>query len=206
MHISQSRPDSVYPAPPWEMLGHGWAGVFPADRPHSLPGSLRAILGSNWRLVMLLRYREGPLRYDELVVGTVVTVGLHVGVYVQDIWVNSLPSLAGGRAIWGLPKQLATFTWHDNRVVIADDAGALSTIHCSRSWGVLPPLPLPVIGIGGEERRPLLFPIQLWTCLGWAGMHLEAWSGRKPYRLAPKPLLSFAIRPFRATFRAPLLP
>ncbi len=62
----------------------------------------------------LARYGAGStLEYSELiVVGGVVRQGTSVGAWITHIYVDSEASVAGGREIWGLPKQLATFDWH----------------------------------------------------------------------------------------------
>jgi hypothetical protein len=50
------------------------------------------------------------MTYDELaLVRLVRTPGGKIGASIPLIWVNSAASLAGGRALWGIPKELAEF-------------------------------------------------------------------------------------------------
>jgi hypothetical protein len=60
--------------------------------------------------VAFVRYEPGGvLAYDELLVALPVRCGLRVRCTVAWIWVSSASSQAGGRALWGIPKQLGEF-------------------------------------------------------------------------------------------------
>lgn len=191
-----------YPPPPWHMLGQCWAGLFRADQPPALPAGLRPVLPRHV-VLGLVRYREGTLRYDELFTTSLARRGLRTGLFVHDIWVDSAASQAGGRAIWGLPKQLATFIWHPDGVRVCDDDGVIAAITLRRALFALPPLPLRGTGIGQQHGQPLFFDIPLWACMGRAALRLDEWPARFSYRLAARPLLSVALNPFRATFLPP---
>ena len=70
-------------------------------------------------------YGEGStLRYGELagVVGPVLADACPGGL-VTSIWVDDERSLAGGRQVWGLPKQLATLRWRPGALDVRDAAG-----------------------------------------------------------------------------------
>jgi acetoacetate decarboxylase len=60
-----------------------------------------------------VRYEEGsPLTYSELLVGRAVDSGEHGRrVTITDIWVDSPASVAGGRQLWAIPKDLCDFTF-----------------------------------------------------------------------------------------------
>lgn len=51
-----------------------------------------------------------PLTYSELLVGRAVRQPVR-GVTITDIWVDSADSMAGGRELWAIPKQLCSFTY-----------------------------------------------------------------------------------------------
>lgn len=52
----------------------------------------------------------GTMTYDELAVARIVrTPEGKIGASIPLIWVDSPASLAGGRALWGIPKELAEF-------------------------------------------------------------------------------------------------
>ena len=70
--------------------------------------------------VALVDYQpDSPLTYGELLVARPVSVpsgpraGRHVT--VTDIWVDSEPSREGGRSLWAVPKELASFDWSSDR-------------------------------------------------------------------------------------------
>jgi hypothetical protein len=117
-----------YPKPPWILRGEAIIAAkrvaanvarsfVPADLDlfHVLPGSTLAILA-------LIRYGAGStLQYRELIVApAIVRVGWRVGSWISHIHVDSEPSLRAGREIWGVPKQLAQFTWSQNQIETHD--------------------------------------------------------------------------------------
>ncbi len=91
-----------FPSPPWRLTGRAWLSVFVVrdarrdDRPSGVYGAA------------LVDYQEGGvLAYRELVVARLLREGWTPRLRVTDIWVDSPPSRAGGRALWALPKELA---------------------------------------------------------------------------------------------------
>jgi acetoacetate decarboxylase len=151
--MRRASPTSDYPPAPWQMRGGAWIGLFQADRSLALPPDFAPLPSDRSVIVALIRYLEGTLRYDECVVGSLVRCGPLPGVYVRQIWVDSPPSLRGGRAIWGLPKQLARFTWHGSKVAIADADGPIVTLSIDARVALLPRLPLPIPLFGCRDRR-----------------------------------------------------
>jgi acetoacetate decarboxylase len=75
--------------------------------------------------LLLARYEEpSTLRYGELLVLPALTrVRGRLGWWVSHAYVDSPASLAGGRAMWGVPKDLATFAWRDGGVALTGDDG-----------------------------------------------------------------------------------
>lgn len=55
----------------------------------------------------------GVLTYSELLVARLVLDGRVPRVNVIDMWVDSLPSRDGGRALWGMPKDRAVLHGED---------------------------------------------------------------------------------------------
>lgn len=195
----------AYPPAPWEFVGQAWVGLFRADRPVPVPAPWQPLLGARTLVVALVRYREGTLRYDELITGAFVRRGLHIGLWVDRIWVDSVPSLWGGRRIWGLPKQLAQFAWNGNTVHIDGDAGLIAAIDLDRRGAVLPPLPAVAPGVGRRDGAWTLFAARGWAAPGNAHMRINAWSPRFPYQPQPTPLMSIKINPFRMSIGEPVL-
>jgi hypothetical protein len=86
------------------MHAQSWVSLFAVrrtGRPDRAPGLYAAAY---------VDYREGsPLTYGELLVARLT--GRHLR--ITDIWVDSAESMAGGRALWAIPKQLADLTLED---------------------------------------------------------------------------------------------
>lgn len=96
-----------YPPAPWRMTGQLWLSLFRVtedvddQRPAGIYGAAFA------------SYEHGSdLTYSELLVARPVRSGEHGRrVSILDIWVDSPPSMAGGRALWAIPKELCDFTF-----------------------------------------------------------------------------------------------
>jgi len=125
---SVPSPDLVYPPVPWDMVGQLWLSLFrvreavDARRPAGTYGAA------------FVRYEEGsPLTYSELLVGRTVDAGeLGRRVTITDIWVDSPASVAGGRELWAIPKELCDFTFESART------GPLTTTDWSARVGRRP--------------------------------------------------------------------
>ncbi|MDE3229491.1 MAG: acetoacetate decarboxylase family protein [Chloroflexota bacterium] len=197
-------PEEPYPPPPWQARAEFWAGLFRCDRPARLPAGLRPLLGARTRVVTLVRYLPGSaLTYDELIIARPALLGARPGLAIEYIWVDSVPSLWGGRRIWGLPKELATFTWGADSVAIADASGPLMTLAVDRSPTTSGPLlPLAIAGIGrlGPTWAYALDPMRLRP--GRAGLRLHNLAPRLGFTLSERPLLAVASRDCRVTFPA----
>ena len=99
-----------FPSPPWQMNAQMWLSVFRvrdsgrADRPDGTYG------------VAFVSYEEGsPLTYLELLVARLLDARARQ-VRITDIWVDSPESLAGGRSLWAIPKDLAELDIDDRRL------------------------------------------------------------------------------------------
>lgn len=94
-----------YPPAPWQMVGQLWLSLFrvrePVDelRPAGVYG------------VAFVSYEPGsPLTYSELLVARPIRTDAHGRrVSITDIWVDSPASMAGGRELWAIPKDLCDF-------------------------------------------------------------------------------------------------
>lgn len=74
------------------------------DRPNGLYGAA------------FVSYEQGsPLTYLELLVARLVDARART-VRISDIWVDSTESLAGGRSLWAIPKDLAKLELDDRRL------------------------------------------------------------------------------------------
>ena len=108
-----------YPAAPWTLKGHALLALHLLDFDHVRPlvpselNLVSVLPGKTLGAVYFSRYEPGSvLEYSELIVApALVSYGGKVGAWVTHIYVDSPDSVAGGREIWGLPKELAEFTW-----------------------------------------------------------------------------------------------
>ncbi|MBD1924465.1 acetoacetate decarboxylase family protein [Microcoleus sp. FACHB-831] len=113
-----------YPQAPWTLQGFSIQTVHLLDvekaRP-LIPPEFEIISvwpGKTLGGVYISSYVAGSvLQYNELIVvpGMVSYAG-KFGAWVSHIYVDSAASVEGGRKIWGLPKELAEFSWtHGDR-------------------------------------------------------------------------------------------
>src|SRR4051794_26745003 len=109
----------MYPPEPWDLRGRLYLSVFAVPRsalsplPAPLAAAVRpvplgrhALVGAAW-----VRYEPGGvLHYQELLSAVLVHERGRPRVTVTEIWVDSTASRDGGRALWGIPKDLADLT------------------------------------------------------------------------------------------------
>jgi hypothetical protein len=100
-----------YPPAPWHMVGQQWLSLFRV-REDVDPRRPAGIYGAAF-----VRYEEGsPLTYSELLVGRAVESDGHGRrVTITDIWVDSPASVAGGRELWAIPKELCDFSFETSQ-------------------------------------------------------------------------------------------
>jgi hypothetical protein len=149
-----------YPPPPWALRGD----AFVATRLVSsqavrafVPADLQVVSivpGKTLAMVALIRYGAGStLQYHELiVVPALVRVGWRIGAWISHIYVDNESSLHAGRAVWGLPKQLAHFDWRSTSVgVSANGVNLEMRAGASTTLAARVPLLGPIFG--GEAQQ-----------------------------------------------------
>lgn len=141
----------TYPPAPWQLNGSAlltlhWVDV---DRVRPLiPPELEIITlwpGKTIGGLYVASYGSGStLNYSELIViGGLTRYVNQVGSWITHIYVDNPDSVAGGREIWGLPKELAQFSWDAAKqsVQVYQDEQHLCQV--SANWKT-PGLPLPL--------------------------------------------------------------
>jgi acetoacetate decarboxylase len=84
---------------------------------------------------------SSTLQYHELIVApALVSYRGQIGAWISHIYVDNPHSVEGGRNIWGLPKQMADFTWDERQVTVSQDRNCLCRV----------------------DRSPLELPLSLW--------------------------------------------
>ena len=141
----RQEPAVDYPPEPWDLTGTGaittWRVPVAAMPP--LPSGVRPAAWRGTALVTtaFVRYDErGLMAYDELLAAVLVRHGRGVALSITDIWVDSETSLAGGRGLWGIPKDLATFG--ERYAETADGPIASASFSSRRGPDLRLPLPL----------------------------------------------------------------
>ena len=116
-HRPAQPADRPYPPEPWDLTGTGAITTWrvPVGSLPGLPSGVRAaeVRGTALVTTAFVRYdHRGLMAYDELLAAVVVRHGRGLALSITDIWVDSETSVAGGRGLWGIPKDLATFGEH----------------------------------------------------------------------------------------------
>lgn len=94
-----------YPPAPWAMVGQLWLSVF------RLRDDVDDLRPAGTYGAAFVSYEPGsPLTYSELLVARLVSPAEHGRcASITDIWVDSPASMAGGRDLWAIPKDLCDF-------------------------------------------------------------------------------------------------
>ncbi|MDP9384119.1 MAG: acetoacetate decarboxylase family protein, partial [Actinomycetota bacterium] len=117
-----------------------------AARRHAIPPGLELVGAGGWTVggVLLARYDEtATLPYHELIVfSALARRSGRLAFVVSHIYVDSDASLAGGREIWGLPKELASFEWSPRAMTVDQGGRRLLSARLRRRGGGGVPIPL----------------------------------------------------------------
>lgn len=133
----------TYPSAPWTLKGFAVQTLQLVDTARArafVPPNLTIVSvlpGKTLGLVYLASYGpESDLVYNELIVVPALTRhGKNLGFWISHIYVDNSDSSAGGREIWGLPKELAQFSWQSGetgQVLVRQDERALCTLNYTR--------------------------------------------------------------------------
>ncbi|NEP16744.1 MAG: acetoacetate decarboxylase family protein [Leptolyngbya sp. SIO4C1] len=132
----------TYPNAPWQLRGYclqtlHWIDIEKA-RPF-VPAEFELVSlwpGKTLGGVYLSAYRAGSvLEYSELiVVPGLVRYAEDIGGWISHIYVDSADSVAGGREIWGLPKEMAEFDWRDRTVTVSQAGQLLCSLTYREDW------------------------------------------------------------------------
>ncbi|MBF2018775.1 MAG: acetoacetate decarboxylase family protein [Hydrococcus sp. C42_A2020_068] len=123
-------------------------------------------------------YESGSiLEYNELiVVAALVRYQGKIGAWISHIYVDNEDSVAGGREIWGLPKEMAEFTWEKDSVSVRQQERQLCRVRYKKEWFSFATWwqqPFSGNVFGGLESELLLFKSELKSQLGIVSGNLE---------------------------------
>src|SRR4051794_502443 len=153
----------TYPSAPWRLQGFAVQTLHLVDNAQArsfVPPDLDIVSvlpGKTLGIMYLASYGRGSvLSYNELIIVPALTrYRKNVGVWISHIYVDHPDSIAGGREIWGLPKELAQFTWQldeQSHVLVRQAERVLCTLDYGRQrrlWRQ--PLFLPVLSMLGAD-------------------------------------------------------
>jgi hypothetical protein len=115
--IAAQLPASAPPAP-WStrLQAVVWAHRAAAAAPDAMPARLRSRRRLPITVAAFVRYLDTPVgEYREILAAPVLLIEWPLpAATIPFIAVDSLASIVGGRANWGLPKTHASFTWSDD--------------------------------------------------------------------------------------------
>lgn len=125
--------------------------------------------------VYLSNYGSGSvLEYSELIiVSALVNYQRKIGAWISHIYVDNPDSVAGGREIWGLPKELAEFTWEQGKhVAVHQGNQKLCSLNYNRqnlAWRQW----LSASSFSAKGADLLIFPAEFESVLGLISSKLE---------------------------------
>ena len=122
----------------------------------------------------LSKYSSGSvLEYSELIIiAGFLSYNGKFGGWVSHIYVDNPDSVAGGREVWGLPKELAQFSWEASSVTVSQSGNLLCKFNYQRqSFGL--PLKLSASAFSCKESNLLIFPAFVEANFGLVSSNLE---------------------------------
>ncbi|GGP65188.1 acetoacetate decarboxylase family protein [Saccharothrix coeruleofusca] len=193
-----------YPPEPWNLRARACVSLWSVDRDRlpALPVGVRP-LALRGRAVVATAFVDylpgGVLTYRELLAAVAVRGGTRPGVSITHIWVDSAASRAGGRQLWGIPKEMAEFEVAGDFTASARvDGEVVASVRCA---GLPSGVPAPAWAstwqeLGGElVRTPL-------RVSGRVRPVRAAWrlSGPLAWVTGARPLVSVAVTDARLRF------
>ncbi|AVH70731.1 acetoacetate decarboxylase family protein [Nostoc sp. 'Lobaria pulmonaria (5183) cyanobiont'] len=170
-----------YPQAPWTLQGHAiqTLHLLNIDQVRPLiPLELEIVSvwpGKTLGSVYFSNYGSGSvLEYSELiVVPALINYQRKIGAWISHIYVDNADSVAGGREIWGLPKELAKFTWEQGKYVTVHQENrklcSLKYNQQSLAWRQR----LSASSFSAKGADLLIFPAEFESMLGLIGSKLE---------------------------------
>ena len=203
-----------YPTPPWFLQGHALLALHLVE-----VSRVRQLVPPEFNVISVLpgktlggvyfsRYEPGSvLQYSELIVApALVSYGGKIGSWVTHIYVDNADSVAGGRGIWHLPKELADFTWEAgqrSRLSVRQQGKLLCALDYGNPWALWSP-PISAGSFSASDTHLLWFKAQAELRPGWVQAELEVpeASPFAPLHLQ-QPWLTLAAQDLRLTIDGP---
>jgi hypothetical protein len=199
--------NAAFPPEPWRLCGDLHTSVFLvplADLPVNLPPGCRPIRLGRFGIVATawVSYRPGGvLAYDELMSTALVRIGWRLLPTITHIWVDSPASRDGGRALWGIPKELARFQFTGSRFAAGDDNGAIAAGTVTPRLSLPGRLPVRIQIAQTLAGAAKLTPMSARTRISVARTTFDADpAGPLAFLAGRRRLVSFSLLDFQMTF------
>jgi acetoacetate decarboxylase len=172
-----------YPPAPWHLYGTALQSLHAIDL-----ATARQFVPIDFDLVSVLPGKtigglylsvyeaNSTLQYHELIVApALVRYQGKIGAWISHIYVDNPQSVEGGRNIWGLPKQMADFSWDHGQVKVSQAHNCLCRVDRSSLalplsfWGNFK---LSGNAFGGLEREIFAFQGDVAAMLKWTPLSL----------------------------------
>ncbi|MBD3881991.1 acetoacetate decarboxylase family protein [Phormidium tenue FACHB-886] len=204
----------TYPQPPWTLQGYGLQTVQLIDI-----DSIRSQIPPQLNIVPVLpgktaggiyaaAYGTGStLLYNELIVAAaLVQHAGRIGAWISHIYVDNADSVAGGREIWGLPKENAQFSWEmGDRPSVQVRQGEQLLCHLSRQWAVpgwQQAFTVPVFSLLNQQLIQFNGQTDFKFYLAGVEVQIPSGSPLAQLKMAP-PWLNFYFNPLQLVAEAP---
>lgn len=123
MNIRNQPAAHIVHEPPWPLHGHAYilnywlspALIKTAAEFRLAPSPIDRVIQ-----VMLVRYHDSPVGpYDELLLLDHPLISKRMLSTIPKIYVSSQISVDHGQTLWGIPKELAAFSWQENELTLS---------------------------------------------------------------------------------------
>ncbi len=205
----------TYPPAPWTLKGYAFQTLQLVDIEQAskfIPPELDIVSllpGKTLGSMYISSYESGSLlKYNELIVipGFVRYQGKFGG-WISHIYVDNQDSLAGGREIWGLPKEMADFSWNNGSVKVSQNNNELCSLRYQKGLFNLSTWwkqKLSADSFGGLGSELLFFENQLKTQVALMQGKLEIPQESPFVSLSlDKPLFTFNLQQLELTVGVP---
>ncbi|WP_375475814.1 acetoacetate decarboxylase family protein [uncultured Jatrophihabitans sp.] len=196
-----------YPPQPWDLRGqmHASAFLVPlADVPVDLPPGHTPVRLGRFGVVTAawVSYEPGGvLSYQELMATVLVRHGWRLRPTITAIWVDSVASRDGGRALWAIPKELAEFAVGDGRFAASDEKGPIATGVLRRRLRLPGRLPIRFAVAQSRAGAAVVSPVVARGSLAFSRSIFEATPGGPlGFLTGRRPLLTLSLGEFRMAF------
>lgn len=198
---------SRYPPEPWQLRGQLHTSVFlvplalvaaelpPECRPVRLGRCV--VVGVAW-----VDYQPGGvLSYRELMATVLVRRGWRVMPTITHIWVDSVASRDGGRALWAVPKEVAEFTVDGSRWTARDESGPIAAATVRRRWQLPGRWPLRFAVVQPSAGAAKVSPVRVVARLGLSSVAFRTeQAGPLGFLAGRRALPSLTLADFRMSF------